>query len=92
MVYLLSPPQKELLGGFPPDKSSGPLWSLAKSLWKPVLDRTSPVRFSGVQWIHRTSPVKPGNGRFGVINTSTFPNIFDASLLIVWLSYDLNKI
>jgi hypothetical protein len=36
-------PQKESLGGFPPDKSGEPLWSPTKSLWKPATNWTSPV-------------------------------------------------
>jgi hypothetical protein len=61
------------------DKSGGALWSLVKSLWNLV---DSPDK-SGEAWKWKVWSDKH-------LNLS--PNFFDASLLIVQLSYDSNKI
>jgi hypothetical protein len=68
-----------LESGLRPDKSGGALWSPVKSLCNPV---DSPDK-SGEAWKWKIWCDK---------HLDLSPNIFDASLLIVWLSYDSNKI
>jgi hypothetical protein len=73
----------------PLNKSGGALWSLID---KDLESGLRPDKFdrpdksgglsgvwssaSGVWWIHWTSPVKRRNGKFGEVNTSTFPQTF----------------
>jgi hypothetical protein len=68
-----------LESGLRPDKSNGALWSPVKSLWN-SMDSSDK---SGEAWKWRIWRDK---------HLDLSPNFFNASLLIVQLSYDLNKI
>jgi hypothetical protein len=68
-----------LESGLRPDKSDGGFWSPVKSLWNPM---NSPDKFDEARkwkiWSDK--------------HLDLSPNFFNASLLIVRLSYDSNKI
>jgi hypothetical protein len=68
-----------LESGLRPDKSGGALWSPVKSLWN-LVDSSDK---SSEAWKWKIWSDK---------QLDLFPNFFDASLLIVRLFYDSNKI